>query len=194
MANWEVKGRLTEQDLLTFGNRSEWRSWLETNHSRVKEAWLIHYKKFSGKLSVSYDEAVEEALCFGWIDGKKRSVDRERYAFRFTPRGPKSSWSTLNIRRAKPRRRSCVCSRFALAIHPTQSFWYPGDNARKLRQATACDLNFSSKFDGSTLGRGCAFCSLRLRNTSRPALVIFPSLISALVINHSAGNKKIKFM
>jgi uncharacterized protein YdeI (YjbR/CyaY-like superfamily) len=92
---------LTDRELLSFRNRSEWRSWLEENHGRAREAWVVHYKKSSGKSGVTYDEAVEEALCFGWIDGKKRSIDEERYAFRFSPRGRKSSWSDLNIRRVR---------------------------------------------------------------------------------------------
>jgi len=87
--------------LLHFGNRAEWRSWLERNHNKAKEAWLAHYKRATGRPTVSYDEAVEEALCFGWIDGKKRSIDSESYAYRYTPRGAKSSWSALNIKRAK---------------------------------------------------------------------------------------------
>ena len=86
---------------LYFKNRSEWRTWLERNHIKAKEAWLAHYKIATGRPSVSYDEAVEEALCFGWVDGKKRSIDSERYAYRYTPRSPKSSWSALNIRKAE---------------------------------------------------------------------------------------------
>jgi uncharacterized protein YdeI (YjbR/CyaY-like superfamily) len=92
---------VSKQELLTFISRSEWRSWLQKNHGRTKEAWLVHYKKTSGRCNITYDEAVEEALCFGWIDGKKKTIDQERYAFRFTPRGAHSAWSALNIRRAK---------------------------------------------------------------------------------------------
>jgi len=87
--------------LLSFKNRLEWRSWLERNHDKAEEVWLAHYKNATGRPTVSYDEAVEEALCFGWVDGKKKSVDGERYAYRYTPRSPKSSWSALNIKRAK---------------------------------------------------------------------------------------------
>jgi uncharacterized protein YdeI (YjbR/CyaY-like superfamily) len=87
--------------LLTCKNRAEWRAWLAANHRKAGEVWLAHYKRASGKPTVSYEEAVEEALCFGWIDGKKRSIDAERYAYRYTPRNPKSAWSALNITRAK---------------------------------------------------------------------------------------------
>ena len=72
-----------------------------TNHSRVREAWLVHYKKSPGRSNIAYDDALEEALCFGWIDGKKMSIDQERYASRFTPRGENSAWSALNITWAK---------------------------------------------------------------------------------------------
>ena len=88
-------------NFLHFKNRSEWRSWLKRNHNKAKEVWLAHYKRATGRPSVSYDEAVEEALCFGWVDGKKKSVGSESYAYRYTPRGPKSLWSALNIERAK---------------------------------------------------------------------------------------------
>lgn len=82
-------------------DRNEWRSWLEKNSKRAEEMWLVYYKKDSGKPRIAYEDAVEEALCFGWIDGKVRKLDEARYAQRFTPRNPKSNWSALNIQRAR---------------------------------------------------------------------------------------------
>lgn len=82
-------------------SRAEWRAWLERHHDRQVEVWLVFWKKHTGKAGIAYREAVEEALCFGWIDGLKRSIDAERYAYRFTPRRPRSRWSPLNIRLAK---------------------------------------------------------------------------------------------
>lgn len=82
-------------------SREEWRAWLEQNHDKAPEIWLVYYKKNSGKPSVSYDEAVEEALCFGWIDGITKTLDADRYAQRFTPRRPKSNWSEPNKRRVE---------------------------------------------------------------------------------------------
>jgi uncharacterized protein YdeI (YjbR/CyaY-like superfamily) len=82
-------------------DRDEWRRWLGKNHDRCKEIWLVFYKKASGKSTVSYDHAVEEALCFGWIDGTKQKLDDECYAFRFTPRQLKSLWSKSNIQRVE---------------------------------------------------------------------------------------------
>jgi uncharacterized protein YdeI (YjbR/CyaY-like superfamily) len=82
-------------------NRDEWRKWLEENHSTVKGIWLIYYKKLSGKPRISYPDAVEEAICFGWIDGKIKRVDDYYYKQWFTPRRKGSSWSKLNISRAQ---------------------------------------------------------------------------------------------
>jgi uncharacterized protein YdeI (YjbR/CyaY-like superfamily) len=82
-------------------DRAEWRRWLAKNFARSEEIWLVFYKKASGKQTVSYDHAVEEALCFGWIDGMKKKVDEQCYAFRFTPRKAKSAWSKSNLERVE---------------------------------------------------------------------------------------------
>jgi uncharacterized protein YdeI (YjbR/CyaY-like superfamily) len=78
-----------------------WRRWLEREHARQVEIWLVLYKADSGKQRLSLSDAVEEALCFGWIDGLLKSLDSERYALRFTPRRKGSNWSPTNVRRAK---------------------------------------------------------------------------------------------
>jgi uncharacterized protein YdeI (YjbR/CyaY-like superfamily) len=80
---------------------SEWRSWLEKNHAKEKVIWLIYYKKHTGKARVPYNEAVEEALCFGWIDSTIKRIDEERYMQQFTPRNLKSNWSKLNKERVE---------------------------------------------------------------------------------------------
>ena len=77
-------------------DRKTWRKWLSNNHLTSRGIWLIYYKVKSGKPSVKYSEAVKEALCFGWIDSKVKSLDEERYQQIFTPRKPKSVWSKLN--------------------------------------------------------------------------------------------------
>lgn len=79
--------------------RAQWRRWLEKNHAKKSEIWLMRYKKATGKPTVNYQDSVDEALCFGWIDGVEKSVDEERYAQRFTPRRPKSHWSEINVGR-----------------------------------------------------------------------------------------------
>ncbi|MBL7748995.1 MAG: YdeI/OmpD-associated family protein [Chitinophagaceae bacterium] len=77
-------------------NRQQWRAWLTKNHTSSPGVWLVYYKKESGKPRMSYDESVEEALCFGWIDSLPRKLDAERSMLKFTPRKPKSVWSQLN--------------------------------------------------------------------------------------------------
>ena len=79
----------------------EFRKWLLQNHQTKKEIWLIQYQKAAKKPSIHYVEAVEEALCFGWIDGLEKSMDAERYALRFSPRRPRSNWTNTNKDRAR---------------------------------------------------------------------------------------------
>ena len=86
---------------LYISDRNEWRSWLIENHAKENEVWLVYYKKHTGKSTIIYADSVEEALCFGWIDGIKKSIDDEKYAYRFTPRKTGSKWSPLNIKLAK---------------------------------------------------------------------------------------------
>jgi uncharacterized protein YdeI (YjbR/CyaY-like superfamily) len=84
---------------LYLTERKEWHKWLEKNHSTCEEVWLRYYKKPSGKPRIPYADAVEEALCFGWIDGKIKRINEEYYIQRFTPRRPGSRWSKYNIDR-----------------------------------------------------------------------------------------------
>lgn len=86
---------------LYVATRDEWRAWLEINHDKMTDIWLVYYKAGSGKPRIPYRQAVEEALCFGWIDGIVRSIDEEKYVQRFTPRKKGSNWSELNLSIAK---------------------------------------------------------------------------------------------
>lgn len=86
---------------LYFKTRNQWRKWLEKNHATSDGIWLVYYKKQSGKTSVKYDEAVEEALCFGWIDSKLKSVNEEYYIQYFTRRRKGSVWSKYNLDRVR---------------------------------------------------------------------------------------------
>jgi len=83
-----------------FGSAKEFRAWLAKNHGSVTELFISFYKKHTGKGGATYDQAVEEALCYGWIDGVKKRVDDERFTHRFTPRKAKSTWSRINVERA----------------------------------------------------------------------------------------------
>lgn len=83
-----------------FKSPEEFRQWLEGNHTDSKELWVGFYKKDSGKPSMTWPESVDEALCFGWIDGVRKSLDGESYTIRFSPRNTRSIWSAINIGRA----------------------------------------------------------------------------------------------
>jgi uncharacterized protein YdeI (YjbR/CyaY-like superfamily) len=80
----------------SFKDRIAWRAWLEKNHGKKRELWLAYYKKSSGKKSITYEEALQEALCYGWIDSTIGKLDAERYVQRWTPRKPRSIWSASN--------------------------------------------------------------------------------------------------
>ena len=84
-----------------FSNPAEFRSWLELHHAAEKELWVGYYKKGTGLPSMTWPESVDEALCFGWIDGIRKSIDGERYMIRFTPRKPRSIWSAVNMNRVE---------------------------------------------------------------------------------------------
>jgi uncharacterized protein YdeI (YjbR/CyaY-like superfamily) len=82
-----------------FPTPADFRAWLEKNHDKVPELLVGFYKKGSGKPSITWPESVDEALCFGWIDGVRRTIDDESYSIRFTPRRPRSIWSAINVKR-----------------------------------------------------------------------------------------------
>jgi uncharacterized protein YdeI (YjbR/CyaY-like superfamily) len=89
-----------ESDAPTFfATPNRFRQWLAKNHERATELWVGYYRKDSGRPSITWPESVDEALCFGWIDGIRKKVDDESYKIRFTPRRPKSIWSAVNIAR-----------------------------------------------------------------------------------------------
>ena len=87
--------------ILRRKSRATWRAWLRERHGTATEVWLVFYKKHTGKVWITYEEAVEEALCFGWIDGTLRRLDEDTYVHRFTPRKPRSNWSPTNRRRVE---------------------------------------------------------------------------------------------
>jgi uncharacterized protein YdeI (YjbR/CyaY-like superfamily) len=92
---------VTPPRVLFFQTPAAFRAWLEKNHAKAKELWLGFYKVGSGRKSVTYKQALDEALCFGWIDGVRKGIDGERYVQRFTPRKPVSTWSAINVARVK---------------------------------------------------------------------------------------------
>jgi len=82
-----------------FATTGAWRAWLEEHHADTEELWVGLHKRDSGQPSITWPESVDGALCFGWIDGVRRSVDASSYMIRFTPRKPRSTWSAINIKR-----------------------------------------------------------------------------------------------
>jgi len=88
-------------DELYVTNRDDWCEWLRKNYATKKEVWLIYYKRHTGKPSIPYDDSVEEALCFGWVDNIIKRIDDEKFVRKFTPRKAKSKWSEANKKRAR---------------------------------------------------------------------------------------------
>jgi uncharacterized protein YdeI (YjbR/CyaY-like superfamily) len=92
---------MMQMNVTFFKDQYEFRNWLEENHQKEKELFAGFYKKGTGKPSMTWPESVDQALCFGWIDGIRKSIDEESYCIRFTPRKPSSTWSALNVIKAK---------------------------------------------------------------------------------------------
>ena len=92
---------MNKDNILHITTRAEWRNWLENNFNTQQEVWLVYAKKSTGKPRIQYNDAVEEALCFGWIDSTHKTLDNDHTMQRFTPRKPKSSYSQPNIERLK---------------------------------------------------------------------------------------------
>jgi uncharacterized protein YdeI (YjbR/CyaY-like superfamily) len=86
---------------LDIKDRNKWRKWLATHYGKEPEIWLIYYRKGSGKGRITYNDAVEEALCYGWIDSTVKGIDDQKYAQRFSPRNPKTPYSQTNKERLK---------------------------------------------------------------------------------------------
>jgi uncharacterized protein YdeI (YjbR/CyaY-like superfamily) len=85
------------RDVQYFESPAAWRAWLEEHHAEAVEAWVGYHRRATGRPSLTWPESVEQALCFGWIDGIRKRVDDERYTIRFTPRKPRSVWSRVNV-------------------------------------------------------------------------------------------------
>jgi uncharacterized protein YdeI (YjbR/CyaY-like superfamily) len=128
-----------------FRSASDFRRWLETHHETAPEVWVGFYKKRSGKQGMAYVEGVDQALCYGWIDGIKQRVDEQAYTHRFSPRQSKSVWSAINIKRAENLKRlGLMESRGLVAFEkrdPARSGIYSFENRPK-RLAPALERRF----------------------------------------------------
>jgi uncharacterized protein YdeI (YjbR/CyaY-like superfamily) len=92
---------VSDHEVVELDRRADWRAWLRDHHDDADGVWLVTWKKATGKPHVSYDEAVEEALCFGWVDSRSKAIDGERTSLFFTPRKAKSAWSASNVARVE---------------------------------------------------------------------------------------------
>jgi len=117
-------------ETLYVTSREGFRKWLKENHGTRKEIWLVQYKKATRKPSIDYVEAVEEAICFGWIDGFEKGMDAERYATRFTPRRPKSNWTDTNKERARKMIAEGRMTEAGRATLPPDVFPHPNPSPR----------------------------------------------------------------
>ena len=126
-------------------DRAAWRQWLIDNHATAREIWLISYKRETGKTSVSYLHAVEEALCFGWIDSIAKRLDSERLAQRFSPRRAKGHWTELNKERARRMIAANLMTDAGRAVLPDlaiESFRIPDDILAALQADDETWANF----------------------------------------------------
>lgn len=178
--------------MLRLEKRSEWRAWLEANAERAAEVWLMYYKKHSGRSSLTYVDAVEEAICFGWIDGKIRKLDDERFAQRFTPRNPKSRWARSNIERARRMIREGKMTPAGLKVFnpgnpmpplPTKLPAALEEQFNKHKTARENFSRFPPSYRRITVGW---IASAKKQETQLRRL--------SQLIAHSASNKRIKFM
>ncbi|MFZ3099719.1 MAG: YdeI/OmpD-associated family protein [Minisyncoccales bacterium] len=122
--------------VLRLTGQKEWRKWLEMNHGKEKAVWLVYYNKKSGKARIAYNDAVEEALAFGWIDSTVKKLDEFSTAQRFTPRNPKSGYSQANIerlRRLVAEGRVIPAVRKEVAAVLAKKFVFPPDIMAKIK-------------------------------------------------------------
>jgi uncharacterized protein YdeI (YjbR/CyaY-like superfamily) len=110
---------VTNLKTLDLRTRARWREWLRKHHRTESEIWLVFHKRHTGAESIDYDAAVEEALCFGWVDSLVRRLDAERYARKFTPRTANSRWSAINRRRYADLKSRALLEPAGLARPPT---------------------------------------------------------------------------
>ena len=129
-------------------NRKQWSSWLAKNHNTKKDIWLIYYRKSSGKKRILYNDAVEEALCYGWIDSIMKRIDEEKFAQRFSPRRPNSILSQLN----KERIRLLVKQKMMKPVGLTAIQHVSFDPTRNIKLKIASDILKSLKKDEKTWG------------------------------------------
>jgi uncharacterized protein YdeI (YjbR/CyaY-like superfamily) len=133
----------------TFATAEDFREWLKQHHDSAIELWVGYYKKATGKPSMTWQESVDEALCYGWIDGVRKRIDDERYTIRFSPRRPGSIWSTVNIERVgeltKQRRMRAAGRKAFEARREDRSGIYSYENRDRATFDPAFEARFRAK-------------------------------------------------
>lgn len=129
-----------------FVNSAVFRKWLEKHHQAKSEQWVGFHRKASGRPSITWPEAVDEALCFGWIDGLRKTIDSGSYKIRFTPRRPHSNWSAVNIARIKELTHDGRARPAGIAVFkrrlPVKSRVYSYENRQSARLSSAAEKTF----------------------------------------------------
>jgi uncharacterized protein YdeI (YjbR/CyaY-like superfamily) len=113
---------VTPADVVFFPNPAAFRKWLQKHHAVERQLWVGFHRKGSGTPSLTWQESVDEALCFGWIDGIRKRIDLDRYTIRFTPRKPTSNWSAINIARVKALTKQGLMGPAGLAAYAKRDF------------------------------------------------------------------------
>jgi uncharacterized protein YdeI (YjbR/CyaY-like superfamily) len=124
---------VSHEDARFFEGPTEFRAWLDANRGEASELWVGYWKKGSGRLGITYQQSVDEALAFGWIDGLTRTIDGDRYATRFTPRRRTSNWSQANIRRVAELAAEGRMTEAGLRAFATRSARQPGEYTYETR-------------------------------------------------------------
>jgi len=130
---------------LDVRNRQRWRSWLSKHHASSPGIWLVFHKQHTGVESIPYEDAVREALCFGWVDSLVKRLDAERYVLKFTPRQPTSKWSDLNRKRWAELKEAGLLAAPGLAAAPTDNRYAPHPRIPDLPAYVAAALKRNPK-------------------------------------------------
>jgi uncharacterized protein YdeI (YjbR/CyaY-like superfamily) len=133
-----------------FATPADFRAWLEANHEKQAELLVGFYKVGSGRPSITWPESVDEALCFGWIDGVRRSLDAKSYTIRFTPRQPRSNWSAINIKRVEELRAAGKMTEAGLRAFEQRSDDKSAVYSYEQRQNAKLPPEFEARFQASS--------------------------------------------
>lgn len=129
-----------------FSRPERFRAWLEKNHATKRELWVGYYRKDAGRASITWPESVDEALCVGWIDGIRKSIDEESYMIRFTPRKPTSNWSAVNIKRVAVLTKEGRMQAAGIEAFRNRAEEKSGIYAYEQRKTAALDEEFEAQF------------------------------------------------